>query len=71
MRHGPGGPRRSLRGPLGQDVRRRGGTSTRSLEERLREAGTVVEMLRNAPPGPYVYPVVPSEFSNWRDEQKA
>src|SRR2546422_3296401 len=28
-------------------------------------------MLRNSPLGPYVYPVVPSEFSNWRDEQRA
>ena len=28
-------------------------------------------MLRNSPLGPYVYPVVPSEFTNWRDEQRA
>jgi vanillate/3-O-methylgallate O-demethylase len=28
-------------------------------------------MMRNSPLGPYVYPVVPSEFSNWRDEQRA
>src|SRR5947208_9890866 len=28
-------------------------------------------MLRNSQLGPYVYPVVPSEFSNWRDEQRA
>src|SRR5688572_26723335 len=28
-------------------------------------------MLRNSQLGPYVYPVVPSEFTNWRDEQRA
>src|SRR5216117_1143488 len=28
-------------------------------------------MLRHSQLGPYVYPVVPSEFSNWRDEQRA
>src|SRR5262245_59776145 len=28
-------------------------------------------MLRNSQLGPYVYPVVASEFSNWRDEQRA
>src|ERR1041385_3901140 len=28
-------------------------------------------MMRNSQLGPYVYPVVPSEFSNWRDEQRA
>src|SRR3954464_4152122 len=28
-------------------------------------------MLRNSQIGAYVYPVVPGEFSNWRDEQAA
>jgi len=28
-------------------------------------------MMRNSQLGPYVYPVVPSEFSNWREEQRA
>src|SRR5690625_3187796 len=28
-------------------------------------------MVRNSQIGPYVYPAVPAEFSNWRDEQKA
>jgi hypothetical protein len=28
-------------------------------------------MLRNSQIGAYVYPVVPSEFTNWRDEQRA
>jgi len=43
----------------------------RSLEELLRAAGNPVDMLRNSQIGAYVYPVVPSEFSNWRDEQAA
>src|SRR6266446_2731799 len=43
----------------------------RTLEEALRSAGKAVEMLRNSQIGAYVYPVVPSEFSNWRDEQRA
>ncbi|HEX7081357.1 MAG TPA: aminomethyltransferase family protein [Gammaproteobacteria bacterium] len=30
-----------------------------------------VEVLRNSPSGPNVYPVVPPEFTNWRDEQRA
>ncbi len=43
----------------------------RNLEEAPRSAGNAVEMLRNSQIGAYVYPVVPSEFSNWRDEQRA
>jgi vanillate/3-O-methylgallate O-demethylase len=42
-----------------------------SLETVLEAAGNPVEMLRNSQIGAYVYPVVPSEFSNWRDEQRA
>ena len=34
-------------------------------------AGNPVNMLRNSQIGAYVYPVVPSEYSNWRDEQRA
>ena len=45
--------------------------SHRNLEELLRASGNPVAMLRNSPIGAYVYPVVPSEFSNWRDEQAA
>jgi vanillate/3-O-methylgallate O-demethylase len=30
-----------------------------------------VELLRNSQIGAYVYPVVPAEFTNWRDEQSA
>ena len=37
----------------------------------LKAAGNPVQMLRNSQIGAYIYPVVPSEFSNWRDEQRA
>jgi vanillate/3-O-methylgallate O-demethylase len=37
----------------------------------LNSAGNPVSMLRNSQIGAYVYPVVPAEYSNWRDEQKA
>jgi vanillate/3-O-methylgallate O-demethylase len=45
--------------------------SYRSLEELLQAVGSPVELARNSQIGPYVYPKVPSEFSNWRDEQLA
>jgi vanillate/3-O-methylgallate O-demethylase len=45
--------------------------SNRSLEDALQEAGNPVEMLRNSQIGAYIYPVVPPEFTNWRDEQRA
>ena len=44
--------------------------SDKSLEDVLRKAGNPVTMLRNSQIGAYVYPVVPPEFSNWRDEQR-
>ncbi len=44
--------------------------SQKSLEDLLKTVNPV-EMLRNSRIGAYVYPVVPSEFSNWRDEQRA
>jgi len=40
-----------------------------SLEDKLQAAGSAVEMARNSQIGPYVYPAVPAEFTNWRDEQ--
>ena len=43
----------------------------KSLEEKLQAAGNPVEMARNSQIGPYVYPGVASEFSNWMDEQVA
>ena len=45
--------------------------SPRNLEEVLKAAGNTVEMLRNSQIPAYVYPVVPSEYSNWRSEQWA
>jgi len=45
--------------------------SDRSLEDKLQTVGDPVDMTRNSQIGPYVYPMVASEFSNWRDEQVA
>ncbi len=45
--------------------------SYRNLEEALQAAGSPVEMLRNSQIGPYAFPVVRSEFTNWRDEQRS
>jgi len=45
--------------------------SHRNLEEQLQSAGNPVEMLRNSQIGPYAFPVVRHEFTNWRDEQRA
>ncbi len=45
--------------------------SQQSLETVLKAAGNPVQMLRNSQIGAYVYPVVPGEFNNWRDEQRA
>lgn len=41
-----------------------------SLEDILKNVSPV-DLLRNSQIGAYVYPVVPGEFSNWRDEQRA
>ena len=43
----------------------------RNLEEILAATADTVQMLRNSQLGAYVYPVVASEFSNWRSEQWA
>ena len=45
--------------------------SAQSLESVLKTAGNPVKLLRNSQLGAYVYPVVPSEYTNWRDEQAA
>src|SRR5690349_18197408 len=41
-----------------------------TLEQKLKTSGNPAHLLRNAPVGPYVFPI-PAEFSNWRDEQEA
>ncbi len=43
----------------------------KNLEDVLKAAKNPVDLLRNSRIGAYVYPTVPSEFSNWRDEQAA
>jgi len=43
--------------------------SDRSLEDALAARGGAVELARNSQIGPYVYPAVPQEFTNWREEQ--
>ena len=44
--------------------------TTQSLEQKIKETGDPVTMLRNSQAGAYVFPIAP-EFSNWRDEQEA
>jgi vanillate/3-O-methylgallate O-demethylase len=43
----------------------------RSLENLITAAGNPVDLLRNSRIGPYAFPVVRHEFTNWRDEQRA
>src|SRR6185503_11695786 len=45
--------------------------SYKNLQEALDSARSPVDMLRNSQIGPYAFPVVPSEFTNWRDEQRS
>ena len=45
--------------------------SSKNLEELLQTAGNPVNMLRNSQINARIFPVVPSEVSNWRDEQRA
>jgi len=44
---------------------------TDNLEAVIKRSGNAADMLRNSQIGAYVYPVVPGEYSNWRDEQRA
>ena len=43
----------------------------RNLDEALQGVGSAVDMLRNSQIGPYAFPVVRHEFTNWRDEQRS
>ena len=45
--------------------------SQRSLEQVLQTVNSPVELLRNSQIGPYAFPVVRHEFTNWRDEQRS
>ena len=45
--------------------------SERSLEGLLGDSVSPAVLLRNSQAGPNVYPGVPAEFTNWRDEQLA
>ena len=45
--------------------------SYRNLEEAIQAVGGPVQLLRNSQIGPYAFPVVRHEFSNWRDEQRS
>jgi vanillate/3-O-methylgallate O-demethylase len=45
--------------------------SEQTLEQLLQARGSPVELLRNSQIGPYAFPVVRPEFTNWRDEQRA
>ena len=40
-----------------------------NLEEAIKKAGSPVKLLRDSQIGPYAFPVVRHEFTNWRDEQ--
>jgi len=42
-----------------------------SLEQLLQTVPTPVDLLRNSQIGPYAFPVVKHEFTNWRDEQRS
>ena len=43
----------------------------KNLEELLQSVTNPVDLLRNQQTGPNVYPGVPAEYTNWRDEQQA
>ena len=43
----------------------------KSLEEKLQAAESPARMLRTSQIGPHVFPGVPPEYTNWRDEQES
>jgi glycine cleavage system aminomethyltransferase T len=45
--------------------------TAKNLEQLLQTVARPVELLRNQQSGPNVYPGVPAEYTNWRDEQRA
>jgi len=42
----------------------------KNLDEILKAVGGPVNLLRSSSLGPYVFPVVAPEYSNWRAEQQ-
>jgi glycine cleavage system aminomethyltransferase T len=48
-----------------------GGAKVQSLDELMAQAGGAVKLLRASNLGPYVFPIIAPEFTNWRDEQRA
>jgi glycine cleavage system aminomethyltransferase T len=44
--------------------------SEQTLQQKLDQAGDIVDFLRNQQTGPNVYPGVPAEYTNWRNEQR-
>lgn len=46
-------------------------TPPKSLQSILDEVGGPVNLLRGSNLGPYTFPVIPPEFTNWRDEVRA
>lgn len=42
-----------------------------SLEDKIAQHGGAVDMLRANPQSAFVFPVVPQEYTNWQDEQRA
>ncbi|HKY82577.1 MAG TPA: aminomethyl transferase family protein [Sphingobium sp.] len=43
----------------------------KSLEDLIQQAGNPVDLLRSNPQKSFTFPVVPGEFTNWQDEQRA
>jgi vanillate/3-O-methylgallate O-demethylase len=48
-----------------------GSAAAASLQARMNAAGGAINLLRSAPLGRYVFPKIPPEFSNFRDEARA
>lgn len=46
-------------------------TSPRTLQAAIDQAGGALKLLRSGKLGPYVFPVIPPEFTNWADEMRS
>src|SRR5260370_39121695 len=42
----------------------------KSLEDLIRSTGNPIDYLRNSQVGAFTFPVVPAEFTSWRNEQR-